>query len=178
MVLSFRCVIYFRPKNREKISDLIKGLVSAAIIRASTSPWASPVVVIVKKNGVDIRICIDYRLVNSPTRLMVSPMPLINDLLEDLGMVLWFCFLDMANGFWIVRMTVRACEISEFITPFGLFEWLGTPFGLKNAPQIYQRLLDIALYGYLRISNDRDQTGTMDALQEGKPDSDSGPPVL
>ncbi|GMF47751.1 unnamed protein product [Phytophthora fragariaefolia] len=72
------------PQFREKLFQLIKGLLSAKIIQHSTSPWASPIVVIIKKNGIDIRLCIDYRLVNSLTRLMVYPMPLINDLLDDL----------------------------------------------------------------------------------------------
>ncbi|KAE9184431.1 hypothetical protein PF004_g23665 [Phytophthora fragariae] len=48
-------------------------------------------------------------------------------------------------------MTDRARAISAFITPFGLFEWNRMPFGLKNAPQIYQRMLDNALYGFTRI---------------------------
>ncbi|KAG6590990.1 Eukaryotic/viral aspartic protease, active site [Phytophthora cinnamomi] len=87
------------PQFREKLSDLIKGLLGAQIIKASISPWASPIVVIIKKNGVDIRLCMDYRLVNSLTRLMIYPMPLINDLLEDLDKVLWYCSLDMASGF-------------------------------------------------------------------------------
>ena len=52
------------PKFREKLADLIKGLLSAKIIRPSTSPWASPIVVIIKKNGQDIRLFIDYRRVN------------------------------------------------------------------------------------------------------------------
>ncbi|POM69475.1 Hypothetical protein PHPALM_14235 [Phytophthora palmivora] len=76
------------PRFREKLSELIKGLLSAKMISYSRSPWASPIVVIVKKNGVDIRLCIDYRLVNRLTQLMVYPMPLINDLLEDLDKVL------------------------------------------------------------------------------------------
>ncbi|KAE9278908.1 hypothetical protein PR003_g28385 [Phytophthora rubi] len=140
------------PQFREKLSDLIKGLLGARIINMSTSPWASPIVVIIKKNGVDIRLCIDYRLVNSLTRLMIYPMPLINDLLEDLDKVLWYCSLDMASGFWVVTMTDRARAISAFITPFGLLEWNRMPFSLKNAPQIYQRMLDNALYGFTRIS--------------------------
>ncbi|KAE9036324.1 hypothetical protein PR002_g7149 [Phytophthora rubi] len=61
------------PQFREKLSDLIKGLLGARIIKMSTSPWASPIVVIIKKNGVDIRLCIDYRLVNSLTRLVIYP---------------------------------------------------------------------------------------------------------
>eukprot|EP00644_Phytophthora_capsici_P018649 jgi/Phyca11/132008/e_gw1.126.3.1 len=57
----------------------------------------------------------------------------------------------MASGFWVVSMTERARLISAFITPFGLFEWTRMPFGLKNAPQIYQRLIDNALYGHLLL---------------------------
>uniref|UniRef100_H3GAX5 Reverse transcriptase domain-containing protein n=1 Tax=Phytophthora ramorum TaxID=164328 RepID=H3GAX5_PHYRM len=117
------------------------------MIEPSTSPWASLIVIIIKKNGVDIRLSIDYRLVNTLTRLMVHPMPLINDLLEDLDKVLRYCSLDMASGFWVVSMTERARKISAFVTPFGLFEWTRMPFGLKNAPQIYQRLIDNATSG-------------------------------
>ncbi|GMF44490.1 unnamed protein product [Phytophthora fragariaefolia] len=76
------------PQFHEKLFQLIKGLLSAKIIQHSTSSWASPIVVITKKNGIDNRLCIDYRLVNSLTRLIVYPMPLINDLLDDLDKVL------------------------------------------------------------------------------------------
>ena len=69
------------PIYREKLSDLIKGQLAAKIVQPSTSPWVSPIVVIIKKNGVDISLCIDYRRVNQLTRLMVYPMPLISDLL-------------------------------------------------------------------------------------------------
>ncbi|KAG3117049.1 hypothetical protein PI125_g4076 [Phytophthora idaei] len=99
-------------------------------MRFSTSPWASPIVIIIKKNRVDIR------LGNSLTLLMVYPMPLINELLEDVDKMLWYCSLDMASGFWVVTMTDRARAISVFITPFGLFEWNSMPFGLKNAPHL------------------------------------------
>ncbi|OWY99435.1 LOW QUALITY PROTEIN: reverse transcriptase [Phytophthora megakarya] len=118
---------------RENVAGLIKGLLAAEIIRPSTSPWASPIVIVRKSNGVDIRLCIDYKLMNSLTRLMVYPMPLISDLLEDLDKALWYGSLDMASGFWVVPMTDQAREISAFITPFGLFEWSRMPFGLKNA---------------------------------------------
>nr|KAE8919718.1 hypothetical protein PF009_g29979 [Phytophthora fragariae] len=166
------------PQFREKVSDLLKGLLLAKIIRHSTSPWASPIVVIIKKNGVDIRICIDYRLVNGLTKLMIYPMPLTNDLLGDLDKVLWYCSLDMASGFWVVSMTDRARAISAFITPFGLFEWNRMPFGLKNAPQIYQRLIDNALYGFLRIPTVADQNTLTDLFEEGHPEEAGEPSVL
>ncbi|OWZ02776.1 reverse transcriptase, partial [Phytophthora megakarya] len=111
--------------------------------------------------------CAFYKLVNSLTRLMVYPMPLISDLLEDLDKALWYCTLDMARGFWVVHMTDRAREISAFITPFGLFEWSRMPFGLKNAPQIYQRLVDNALYGFWKIPRSGDAGATTDVFQSG-----------
>ena len=166
------------PKYREKLSDLIKGLLAAKIVQPSTSPWASPIVVIIKKNGVDIRLCIDYRRVNQLTRLMVYPMPLISDLLEDLDKALWYCSLDMASGFWVVEMTERAKLISAFVTPFGLFEWLRMPFGLKNAPQIYQRLVDNALYGYLKIGQRSSSDGQIDVFKDGEPETDRRPSIL
>ncbi|OWY93943.1 reverse transcriptase [Phytophthora megakarya] len=106
---------------------------------------------------------------------MVHPMPLINDLLEDLDKVLWYCSLDMASGFWVVSMT-RARLISAFITPFGLFEWARMPFGLKNAPQIYQRIVDNALYGHMRIKPGQDKT--VDVFEEGEPELEPKPSIL
>ena len=90
------------PKFREKLADLIKGLLSAKIIRPSTSPWASPIVVIIKKNGEDIRLCIDYRRVNQLTRLMVYPMPLISELLQDMDKAMWYFSLTWGAvfGWW------------------------------------------------------------------------------
>uniref|UniRef100_H3H639 RNA-directed DNA polymerase n=1 Tax=Phytophthora ramorum TaxID=164328 RepID=H3H639_PHYRM len=163
------------PQFREKVSDLLKGLLSAKMIQISKSSWASPIVVIVKKNGTDIRLCIDYRLVNELTQLLVYPMPLVNDLLEDLDGYLWYCSLDMASGFWVVPMTDRARLVSAFITPFGLFEWLRMPFGLCNAPQIYQRLIDNALYGFWSLSPSHD---TRDVFDKGDPVTPGSPSVL
>ncbi|OWZ00303.1 reverse transcriptase, partial [Phytophthora megakarya] len=159
-----------RIQFRKKLAELIKGLLSAKMINNSRSPWASPIVVIIKKNDVDIRLCIDYRLVNSLTQLMVYPMPLINDLLEDLESTLWYCSLDIASGFWVVKMTDRARLISAFITPFGLFEWNWMPFGLKNAPQIYQRMIDNALYGFTRIPKMEGDLKRLDVFEAGEPE--------
>ncbi|OWZ16158.1 reverse transcriptase [Phytophthora megakarya] len=167
-----------RIQFREKLADLIKGLLSAKMINYSRSPWASPVVVTIKKNGVDIRLCIDYRLVNSLTQLMIYLMPLSNDLLEDLASTLWYCSLDMASGFWVVKMTDRARLISAFITPFGLFEWNRKPFSLKNAPQIYQRTIGNALCGFTRIPKSEDHGSTLDVFEDGEPVDSGKPSVL
>ena len=162
----------------DKVFKLIKSLLTAGMVQPSTSPWASPIVIVVKKNKVDIRLCIDYREVNKLTRLMVYPMPLVNDLLENLDQLLWFCSLDMASGFWVVSMTERARAISAFVTPFGLFEWTRMPFGLKSAPQIYQRLVDNALYGMLLIPAVHAQDDKFDVFAEGEPEDVNLAPVL
>ena len=75
-------------------------------------------------------------------------------------------------------MTERARLISAFVTPLGLFEWLRMPFGLKNAPQIYQRLLDNALHGFLRISQGASLDTSADLFTSGEPDAKSGPSIL
>ncbi|OWZ02946.1 reverse transcriptase, partial [Phytophthora megakarya] len=134
----------FSSQFREKLANMFQGLLSARMIRASKSPWASPIVVIVKKNGVDIRLY----------------------LLEDLDKYRWYCSLDMVSGFWVVPMSDRARLISSFIKPFGLFEWLRMPFGLCNAPQIYQSLIDNALYGFWKLSPTED---TRDVFKDGVP---------
>ena len=117
-------------------------------------------------------------MVNDLTRLMVYPMPLVNELLEDLDKALWYCSLDMASGFWVVIMTERARLISAFVTPLGLFEWRRMPFGLKNAPQIYQRLLDNALYGFLTISSEPGSDILEDLFEVGHPERDLKKSIL
>ncbi|POM69081.1 Reverse transcriptase [Phytophthora palmivora] len=84
----------------------------------------------------------------------------------------------MASGFWVVPMTDRARSISAFITPFGLFEWNRMPFGLRNASQIYQRLIDNALYGLLKVTQDQDRSGRKDAFETGGPDLERNESVL
>ncbi|OWZ05642.1 LOW QUALITY PROTEIN: reverse transcriptase [Phytophthora megakarya] len=167
-----------RIQFREKLTDLIKGLLPAKTINYSRSPWASPIVVVIKKNGVDIRLCIDYRLINSLTQLMIYPMPFINDLLEDLESTFCYSSLDMVSGFWVVKRTDRARLISAFITPFGLFEWNRMTFGLKNLLQIYQRMIDNALYGFTRVPKFEDHGRAVDGFEDGEQVDPGKPSVL
>ncbi|KAJ0390755.1 hypothetical protein P43SY_011124 [Pythium insidiosum] len=96
----------------EKVYELIKKLLEAGIIEYSDSEWASPVVIVMKKNGLDIRLCIDYRLVNQLITLMSYPLPLIDEMLDNFDKAMWFLSLDMASGFWAISMTRRAQHIS------------------------------------------------------------------
>ncbi|GMF57192.1 unnamed protein product [Phytophthora fragariaefolia] len=137
-------------RHLKQLYELLKGLLKAGLIAFSDSPWASPIVIVLKKNGVDIRLCIDYKMVNSVAAILEYAMPLGDALLTDMEKYLWYCSLDAASGFWAVMMTQRAWKMSAFVCALGHFEWLRMPFGLKNAPLIYQRMIDNALWGFVQ----------------------------
>ena len=110
-------------------------------------------------------------------------MPLINDLLQIPYKALLYCSLGMASRLWVMEMTERAWMISSFITPSGLYEWLRMPFGLRNAPQIYQHMVDNAWYGYLTIgdrqkSSDHGVSQHVDVFTDGKSNPHRRPSVL
>ncbi|GMG16544.1 unnamed protein product [Phytophthora fragariaefolia] len=136
-------------RHLKQLYELLKGLLKAGLIAFSDSPWTSPIVIVLKKNGVDIRLCIDYKMVNSVTAILEYAMPLVGDLLTDMEKYLWYCSLDAASGFWVGMMPQRARKISAFVCALGHFEWLRMPFGFKNAPMIYQRI-DNALWGFVQ----------------------------
>ena len=77
-----------QPELLEKVYELLKKLLDTGIIEYSDSAWASPIVVVMKKNGVDIRLCIDYRRVNQLIKLMNYPLPLIDELLDNFDKVM------------------------------------------------------------------------------------------
>ncbi|OWZ06920.1 hypothetical protein PHMEG_00020760 [Phytophthora megakarya] len=93
-----------------------------------------------KMNGVDIRLCIDYKRVSTITTIMEYAMPLVDDLMTNMEAYLWFCSLHVASRFWAVMMPERARKVSAFVCALGHFEWRRMPFGLTNAPMIYQRM--------------------------------------
>ncbi|OWY98682.1 hypothetical protein PHMEG_00030495 [Phytophthora megakarya] len=133
----------------QKLYELLKGLLKANLVSFSDSQWASPIVIVLKKNGEDIRLCIDYKMVNAVTAIMKYAMPLVDDLLTDLDSYLWFCSLDAASEFRAIMMTHRARKISAFVCPLGHFEWLRMPFALNRAPMIYQGMIDNALWRFV-----------------------------
>jgi hypothetical protein len=133
------------------VYKVLKELLEAGVIEFSNSEWASPIVVVLKKDGKTIRLCVDYRRVNLLVRLLGTPLPIIDDMLLNLDKYLWFLSLDMASGFWAVPLTKRASDISAFVCPLGHFQWTRMPFGFKNAPLIYQALLNNCLWGMVRL---------------------------
>jgi transposase InsO family protein len=119
-------------------------------ISPSVSPWASPVVIVKKKDG-QVRFCIDYRQLNAVTKGDVYPLPRIDDLLDALADARVFSCLDAAAGYWQIPMATQAREKTAFITSEGLYEFNVMPFGLKNAPATYQRFMNGIMGGLLWI---------------------------
>ena len=116
------------------------------VIQRSNSPWASPIVLVQKKDG-STRFCVDYRKVNSITRKDAYPLPRVDDTLDTLSGSCWFTTLDLISGYWQVELEEKDKEKTAFSTPDGLFEFNVMPFGLCNAPATFQRLMDMVLAG-------------------------------
>ncbi len=136
---------YKLSREKQQFVDAeIQGLLDKKIIRPSISPYASPVVVVPKKDG-GSRLCVDYRGLNAKTHLDAYPMPQIQDILESLHGTTVFSTLDLKTGYWQMEMEPESIQKTAFVTSAGLFEFLRLPFGLKNAAASFQRLMEHVL---------------------------------
>ena len=132
------------PSQYQSVRGHIEELKQAGIIQPSQSPFASPIVVVEKKDGT-IRLCIDYRRLNARTVRDAFPLPRIDEALDALGKAKYFSCLDLTSGYHQVRMAVEDQPKTAFTSPMGLYEFTRMPFGLVNAPATFQRLMSAVL---------------------------------
>lgn len=139
------------PQQRNEIKNQVDNLLKQGIIRESVSPWSCPVHIVPKKpdasGKVKWRLVIDYRRLNDRIVEDKYPLPNIHDILDRLGRAQYFSTLDLASGYHQVEMHPRDIEKTAFSTERGHYEFLRMPFGLKNAPSTFQRLMDHILRG-------------------------------
>ena len=129
------------PQDLEEVKHHIQEMLDAKIISPSCSPYASPIVLVRKKNG-SLRICVDYRKVNARTVKDSYPLPIIEELFTTLHGAKYFSSVDLCKAYYQVEMTERAKQLSAFIGPFGLYQFERMAMGLKNAPHTFQRLME------------------------------------
>lgn len=129
------------PSEYEAVKAHIRQLLDSQVIQESSSPYASPIVVVKNKDG-SIHLCIDYRQLNNKTRRDAFPLPRIEESLAALPGAKWFSTMDLASGYNQVPVAEKDKMKTAFCTPFGLFKFNRMPFGLGNTPSTFQPLLE------------------------------------
>lgn len=141
----------FPPIHKEEINNQVKNMLQNNIIKESKSPYNSPLWIVPKKadskGNKRWRLVIDFRALNEKTLGDAYPLPNITDILDQLGSAKYFSVFDLASGFHQIPMHEADAQKTAFSTPFGHYEYKRMPFGLKNAPATFQRLMDRILSG-------------------------------
>ena len=134
------------PTKQKYLKEEIQYLLDNDFIEPSQSEWSSPCILVPKPDG-SYRMCTDYRKVNNLSKTDTFPIPRMDDCIDKIGNSKYITKFDLLKGFWQIPLTERAKEFSAFVTPDGLYHYKVMPFGMKNSPATFQRLINTIIAG-------------------------------
>ncbi|KAE8287194.1 Retrovirus-related Pol polyprotein from transposon opus Protease [Larimichthys crocea] len=129
------------PHDVDAVKKHLQELLDSGVIRESESPFASPIVVLRKKDG-SVRLCIDFRKLNLQTIKDAYALPNLEEVFSLLTGSKWFSVLDLKSGYYQVEMEEADKQKTAFVCPLGFWEFNRMPQGVTNAPSTFQRLME------------------------------------
>ena len=136
----------------DTVTAEVDKMLDLKVIEPSNSSFASPIVIVKKKDGSN-RFCIDFRALNNQTKFDAEPMPNTDEIFSKLASHKFFSSLDLTKGYWQVLLTDESKPLTAFQTPKGLFQFCVMPFGLVTASATFTRLMRLVLQGISNVDN-------------------------
>ncbi|XP_035235565.1 uncharacterized protein LOC118206694 [Anguilla anguilla] len=132
------------PEKHSQLKKKVDYMLKNGIAEPSSSDWSSPCLLVNKPDGT-FCFCTDYRKVNTVTKPDCYPLPRMDDCVDRVGSAAYVSKFDLLKGYWQVPLSKRAKEISAFVTPDTFLQYTVMPFGMRNAPATFQRLVNLVV---------------------------------